>query len=133
MFPAKPEPVRPENLDPEDPGAGGAHDPMRDDAEELMVPRVPSLLLEPSAKTDRDMQYAEAGVTSAQRRRVERTHTLPERKERCPKVAQLVASLVVTEKMCFRSCVSNAETVKLDAWERQLLTGRVRRTTRVRT
>ena len=49
------EPVRPENPDPEDPGgAGGAHDPMRDDAmdgEELMVvPKVPNLPPEPSAR-----------------------------------------------------------------------------------
>ena len=43
--------VRLENPDPEDPG--GAHDPMRDDAmdgEELMVPRVPNLPPEPSAR-----------------------------------------------------------------------------------
>ena len=48
------EPVRPESPDPEDPGgAGGTHDPMRDDAvdgEVLMVPRGASLLLETSAK-----------------------------------------------------------------------------------
>ena len=50
-LPAGSEPVRPENPDPEDPG--GAHDPMRDDAmdgEELMVPRVPNLPPEPSAR-----------------------------------------------------------------------------------
>ena len=52
-FPAGSEPVRPDNPDPEDPGgAGGAHDPMRDDAdgEELMVPKVPSLPPEHSAR-----------------------------------------------------------------------------------
>ena len=35
-----------------------------------------------------------------------------------------MASLVVTEKMCCQSCVSSVGTVQLDAWERQLLTGR---------
>ena len=43
--------MRPENPDPQYPG--GAHDPMRDDAmdgEELMVPRVPNLPPEPSAR-----------------------------------------------------------------------------------
>ena len=54
VFPAGSEPVRPENPGPENPGgAGGAHDPMRDDAvdgEELMVPRVPSLPPVPSAR-----------------------------------------------------------------------------------
>ena len=47
-LPVGSEPARPENPDP-----GGAHDPMRDDAmdgEELMVPRVPNLPLEPSAR-----------------------------------------------------------------------------------
>ena len=47
------EPVRPENPDPEVPGgAGGAHDPMRDDVDgdEAMVPRVPNLPPEPSAR-----------------------------------------------------------------------------------
>ena len=52
-LPAGSEPVRLENPDPENPGGGGAHDPMRDDAmdrEELMVPRVPILPPEPSAR-----------------------------------------------------------------------------------
>ena len=53
----------------------------------------------------RDMQCTEAGVAIALRRRVERTHTLPERKESCQKLASTVASLVVIEKMCCRSCV----------------------------
>ena len=44
------EPVGPENPDPEDPG--GAHDPARDDVhgEEAVVPRVPSLPPEASAR-----------------------------------------------------------------------------------
>ena len=61
-MPAGSEPVRSENPDPEDPGGaggspdpevpGGAHDPMRDDVdgEEAMVPRVPNLPAEPSAR-----------------------------------------------------------------------------------
>ena len=72
------------------------------------------------------MQCTEAGVVVALRRSVERMHTLPERKESCLKLAWTMASSVVTEQMCCRSCVSNAETAQLDAWERQLLTGRVR-------
>ena len=56
-LPAGSEPVRPEN--PEAPGGardpevpGGAHDPMRDDVDgdEAMVPRVPNLPPEPSAR-----------------------------------------------------------------------------------
>ena len=49
-LPAGSEPVRPENPDPE--GSGGAHDPMRDDVDgdEAMVPRVPNLPPEPSAR-----------------------------------------------------------------------------------
>ena len=53
------EPVIPENPDPEGAGGapepevqGGAHDPMRDDVDgdEAMVPRVPNLPPEPSAR-----------------------------------------------------------------------------------
>ena len=83
--PSGSEPVRPENPDPKDPI--GAHDLMRDDAmdgEELMVPRVPHLPPEPSAR-----QIAEHELTGhavyrswcrlALRRRVESTHTLPQK------------------------------------------------------
>ena len=109
--------VRPENPDPED--RGGAHDPMRDDAmdgEALAVPRVPNLPL--------NTQCTEAGVAVALRRRVKRIRIPHERKESCQKMN-------VTEKMCCRSCVSSVGTVQQYAWERQLLTGRVRQTTRV--
>ena len=120
---------------PEDPGgAGGALDPMRDDddavdGEELMVPRVPSLPPEPSGR-----QIAEHELTghavyrSWCRHRVAsngRAHAHSSREEgELPEIG--------TEKMCCRSCVSKVGTVQLDAWVRQLLTGRVRRTTRVR-
>ena len=66
-LPAGSGPVRPGNPDPEDPGGagdpevpGGAHDPMRDDVdgEEVMVPSVPGLLPEPSAR-----QIAERELT----------------------------------------------------------------------
>ena len=49
---------------------------------------------------------------------------LHERKESCLKLASIMASLVVTEKMCCRSCVSSVGTVQLVVWEQQLLTGR---------
>ena len=58
-LPAGSELVRPENPDPEVPAGardpevpGGAHDPMRDDVDgdEAMVPRVPNLPPEPSAR-----------------------------------------------------------------------------------
>ena len=58
-----PNPVRPENPDPEDPG--GAHDPMRDDAmdgEELMVPRVPIVPPEPSARQIAEHELTGHGV-----------------------------------------------------------------------
>ena len=68
------EPVRPENPASENPGgAGGAHDPMRDDAvdgEELVVPRVPSLPCDSARQSTEHkltghMQCTEAGVAIA--------------------------------------------------------------------
>ena len=116
-LPAGSEPVRPENPDPEDPG--GAHDPMRDDAmdgEELIVSRVPNQPPEPSARqiTEHELTghavYREVGVAIAQRRRVERTHTLRREDGELPEIG--------TDYGFFgcRSCVSNAETVQLDPW-----------------
>ena len=133
------EPVRPVN--PEVPGGardpgvrGGAHDPMRDDVDgdEAMVPRVPNLPPEPSAR-----QIAEHELTghavyrSWCRRRVERMRIPHERKESCLKLASIMTSLVVTKKMCCRSCVSSVGTVQLVVWEQQLLTGRERQIMRV--
>ena len=46
------------------------------------------------------MQCTEAGVVIALRRRVERMRIPHERKESCLKLASIMASLVVTEKMC---------------------------------
>ena len=79
-----------------------------------------TFLLSSQCRTDRrtrvDGTRAEAGVAIALRRRVEHTHTLPERKESCQKSASTAASLVVAEKMCCRSCVSNVGTVQVEAW-----------------
>ena len=127
--------MRPENPDPEvSGGAGGApdlevpegaRDPMRDDVdgEEAMVPRVPNLPPEPSAR-----QIAEHELTyRSWCRRCVASKGRPHAhswKESCQKLASIMASLVVTEKMCCRSCVSSVGTVQLDAWKRQLLTGR---------
>ena len=73
------------------------------------------------------MQCTEAGVVIALRRRVERMRIF-HKKERS---ASIMASLVVTEKMCCQSCVSSVGTVQLVVWEQQLLTGRERQITRV--
>ena len=76
------------------------------------------------------MQCTDAGVVIALRRRFERMRILHEKKESCLKSASIMASLVVTEKMCCQSYVSSVGTVQPDAWERQL-TGRERQITRV--
>ena len=145
-FPAGSEPVRPENEKDQGEargargarGAGGAHHRIGDDVDvdEAMVPRVPNLPPEPSARQIAehvltDMQCTVAGVAIALRRRVERTHIPIEEKENCPKLAYTTASSVVTEKTCCRSCVSKVETIQLRAWEQQLLRGRVRQIVRV--
>ena len=77
------------------------------------------------------MQCTEAGVVIALRRRVERMRIPHVKKESCLKLASIVASLVVTKKMCCRSCVSSVGTVQLVVWEQQLLTGRERQIMRV--
>ena len=77
------------------------------------------------------MLRTEAGVVIALRRRVERMRILDEKKESCLKLAFIMASLVVTEKMCCQSCVSSVRTAQLEAWEQQLLTGRARQIMRV--
>ena len=59
------------------------------------------------------MQCSDAGVVIALRRRVERMRTPHERKESCLKLASIMASVVVTTKMCCRSCVSSVGTVQL--------------------
>ena len=52
------------------------------------------------------MLCTQAGVAVAWRRRVERTHTLPERKESFQKLASTMCFLLATEKMYCRFCVS---------------------------
>ena len=108
---------------------------MRDDAvdgEEFVVPRVPSL---PCDSARQSTEHKLTGHGSVQKLVSPlRSSEGSSSRTRFPggrRVAR-TSSLVVTEKMCCRSCVSNAEAVQLDAWERQLWTGRERRTTRVR-
>ena len=103
--PAGSEPVRLDNPDPEDPG--GAHDPMRDDAmdgEELMVPRVPKLPPEPSAR-----QISEHELTGHAVYRSWCRHCVASK----------------ADKMCCRSCTSSVGTVQLDAWVRQFVDRKV--------
>ena len=131
--------MRPENPDPEVPGGaggapdlevpGGARDPMRDDVdgEEATVPRVPNLPPEPSARHIAEHELTGHAVYRSWCRHCAASKGRPHAhswKERCQKLASIMASLVVTEKMCCRSCVSSVGTVQLDVWERQLLTGR---------
>ena len=144
-MPAGSEPVRPENPDPEVPGgardpevSGGAHDPMRDDGDgdEAMVPRVPNLPPQPSARQIAEHELTGHAVYRSWCRHCVaskgRAHAHSSREEgELPETGIDYGFLVVTEKMCCRSCVSNAETVQPDAWEQQLLTGRERQTTRV--
>ena len=106
------------------------------DGGELMVPRVPNLPPEPSARQIVEHELTghavyRSCVAIALYGRVERSHTLPEKKESCLKLASITCSLVVTEMMCCQSCASSVGTVQPDAWERQLLTGRERQIMRV--
>ena len=86
-LPVGSEPVRPENPYPED--AGGAHDPVRDDA---MVPRVPNLPPQPSARQIPEHELTGHAVCRSWCRHFVaskgRAHTLPERKESCQKSAR---------------------------------------------
>ena len=90
--------------------SGGANDPMRDDVdgEEAMVPRCKT---DRRPRVDGTRSVQKAGVAIALRRRVERMRIPHERKESCVKLTLIMASLVVTEKMCCRSCVSSVGTV----------------------
>ena len=107
---------------------------MRDgavDGEELMVPRVPRLPPEPSARQIAEHELTGHGVyrswgQNCVESRGRAPLTLHERKESCQTLASTMASLVVTEKMCCRSCLSNAQTVQTDAWQQQLLKRRAR-------
>ena len=119
-LPAGSEPVRPENpevsggaRDPEDPGRardpedpGRAHDPMRDDldGDEAMVPRVPNLPLEPSARRIAVHELMGHAVCRSWCRHCVsskgRAHAHSSREEGSYlKLASIMASLVVTKKM----------------------------------
>ena len=85
---------------------------MRDDAvdgEELMVPRVPNLPPEPSARQIAEHELTGHAVYRSWCRHCVaskgRAHAT-ERKESCQELALFAASSVVTAKMCCRSCVS---------------------------
>ena len=117
----------------------GVHDPMRDDVDgdEAMVRRVPNLLPEPSARqivehelTGHAMYRSWCRHCVASKGRAH-AHSSREEGELLEIWHLIMASLVVTEKMCCQSCVSIVGTVQPDAWERQLLTGRERQITRV--
>ena len=111
---------------------------MRDDldGDKAMVPRMPNLPPQPSAR--QIVEHELTGTCSVQKlvpslRCVEGSSAcafFTRKKESCLKSAPIMASLVVTEKMCCQSCVSSVGTVQPDAWERQLLTGRERQITR---
>ena len=123
--------------DPQVPG--GAHDPMRDDldGDKAMVPRMPNLPPQPSARQIVEHELTGHAVYRSWCRHCVaskgRAHAYSsrEKKDSCLKSASIMASLVVTEKMCCQRYVSSVGTVQPDAWERQLLTGRERQITRV--
>ena len=117
---------------------GTTDDPMRDDVDgdEAMVPRVPNLPPEPSARQIAEHELTGHAVYRSWCRHCVaskgRAHAHSSREEgELPEIGIDLASLVVTEKMCCQSCVSSVGTVQPDAWERQLLTGRERQITRV--
>ena len=112
---------------------------MRDDAmdgEELMVPRVPNLPPEPSARQIDEHELTGYAVYRSWCRHCvaskSRAHAHSSREEgELPEIGIDYGYLVVAEKMCCRSCVSNVGTVQLVVWEQQLLTGRERQIMRV--
>ena len=139
-FPAGSEPVRPENSDPENPGgAGEAHDPMQDDAvdgEELMVPRMPNLPPEPSARQIAEHELTGHTVYRSWCRQFVaskgRAHAHSSREEgELPEIGMDYGFFGRDgEDVLPILCVKCAETVQLDAWVRQPLTRRVRQITR---
>ena len=121
-----------------DPGVpGGAHDPMRDDVggDEAMVPRVPNLPPEPSARQIAEHELTGHAVYRSWCRHCVaskgRAHPHSSREEgELPEIG-IDYGFFVTKKMCCRSCVSSVGTVQLVVWEQQLLTGRERQIMRV--
>ena len=123
------------NPDSEDPG--GAHEPVRDDAtdgEELMVPRAPNLPPEPSARQIVEHELTGHAVYRSWCRHCVasegRAHAHSSREEgELPKIGIDYGFFGrggedVLPTLCVKC--------QLDAWLRQLLTGRVRQTTQVR-
>ena len=115
------------------------HDPVRDDAmdgEELMAPRVPKLPPEPGARQIVEHELTGHGVY----RRwclhcvasKGRAHAHPSREEgELPEIG-IDYGFFGRDREDADLVLSNVGTVQLDAWMRQLLTGRVRQTTQVR-
>ena len=134
------EPVKTEKIqNQEDPG--GAHDPMRDDAmdgEELMAPRVPNLPPEPSARQIAEHELTGHAVYRSWCRHCVaskgRTHADSSREEgELPEIGIDYGFFSRDMRRCVADLVcSSVGTVHLDAWVRQLLTGKVRQTVRVR-
>ena len=94
------------------------------DGDEAMVPRVPNRPPEPSARQIAEHELTGHAVYRSWCRHcvvegVERMRIPHERKESCLKWASIMASLVVTKKLCCRSCVSSVGTVQLAVWEQQ--------------
>ena len=105
------------------------------DGDEAMVPRVPNLPPEPSARQIAEHELTGHAVYRSWCRHCiaskSRAHAHSSRKDgELPEIGIDYGSFS-TEKMCCQPCVSSIGTVQLDTWERQLLTGRVRQTTRV--
>ena len=121
------ETLRLENPDPEDPG--GAQDPMRDDVygEEAMVPRVPNLPSEPRARQIAEHELTGHAVYRSWCRHCVaskgRTHARSSRDEgELPELAIDYGFFGRDrEDVLPILCVKCRQ---LDAWERQLLTGR---------
>ena len=139
--PAGSELARLENPDPEDPGrAGGAHDPMREDAvdgEVLMVPRVPSLLLEPSARQIAEHELTGHAVDRSWCRHCVtskgRAHAHSSREEsELPEIGIDYGFFGRDGEDVLPIFCVKCRTNSIGCLERQLFTGRVRRTTRHR-
>ena len=132
-LPAGSEPVRLESPDPEVPG--GAHDPMRDDGDgdKAMVPRVPNLPPEPSARQIAEHELTGHAVYRSWCRHCVaskgRAHAHSSREEgELPEIGIDYGFFCRDREN--KECVSSG-TAQLDAWERQMLTGKERQITRV--
>ena len=137
-MPSGSELVRPENPDPGGAGGapdpevpGGAHDSMRDDVDGGERREVPNLPPEPSARQIVEHELTGHAVYRSWCRHCVaskgRAHAHSSRED-----GELPVICIDYGIFCRdREDVSSVGTVQLDAWERQLWTGRERQTTRV--